>query len=47
MGRQVLRAFEGAGYDVTGTGYSRASSRIVKVDIRDGEEVGRLLDAVR
>ena len=48
LGRQVLKAFEVAGYDVIGTGFSRASPpKILKVDIRSTDEVGKLLDEVK
>ena len=48
LGRQVLKAFEKAGYKTTGTGYSRASPpKILKVDIQDADEVEKLLDEVK
>lgn len=48
LGRQVLKAFESAGYEVTGTGFSRASPpKVVKVDIQQSDEVERLVDAVK
>ena len=48
LGRQVLKAFEVAGYDVTGTGFRRASPpTIVRVDIQIADEVEKLLDKVK
>ena len=48
LGRQVLTAFDGAGYEATGTGYSRARPpKIPKVDIQNDEEVEKLLDRVK
>ncbi|RMD41705.1 hypothetical protein DV735_g3419, partial [Chaetothyriales sp. CBS 134920] len=43
LGREVVKAFEAAGYDVVGTGFKRASPpKILKVDIQDADEVQRL-----
>ena len=48
LGRQVVKAFERAGYDVVGTGFSRASPpKILKVDIQDAEQVKQLFDEVK
>ncbi|RMZ92441.1 hypothetical protein DV736_g339, partial [Chaetothyriales sp. CBS 134916] len=48
LGREVLKAFEAAGYDVVGTGFSRASPpKIVRVDIQDADEVSRLFNEVK
>lgn len=48
LGRQVLRAFEDAGYLVVGTGFSRASPpRIRKVDIQDASKVEQLFKEVK
>jgi S-adenosylmethionine synthetase len=47
LGRQVLKAFESAGFEVTGTGFSRASEKILKLDIQNEEEVEAVFDMVR
>ena len=48
LGRQVVKAFENAGWQVTGTGFTRASPpKILKVDIQDESEVAKLLDKVK
>ncbi|KAJ6261417.1 hypothetical protein Dda_4087 [Drechslerella dactyloides] len=56
LGRQVVRAFDEAGWEVTGTavdefiytGFSRAKPpQILKVNLSDGDEVGKLLDEVK
>ena len=48
LGRQVIKAFENAGWHVTGTGLSRASPpKVLKVDIQDETEVAKVLDEVR
>jgi S-adenosylmethionine synthetase len=48
LGRQILKAFENAGWSTTGTGFSRgAPPKIVKVDIQDENEVTKVLDEVR
>ncbi|RVD88001.1 uncharacterized protein DFL_002201 [Arthrobotrys flagrans] len=48
LGRQVVRAFDEAGWEVIGTGLSRANPpRILKVDITKGEEVEKVLDDVK
>jgi S-adenosylmethionine synthetase len=48
LGRQVVKAFERAGYDVVGTGLSRASPpKIRKVDIQNSDEVETLLAEVK
>jgi S-adenosylmethionine synthetase len=48
LGRQVVKAFESAGYDVVGTGFSRASPpKILKVDIQDADEVTKLFKEVK
>ena len=47
LGREVVKAFERAGWDVVGAGYSRASPpKVVKLDIQDEQEVQRMLDEV-
>jgi len=48
LGRQVFRAFEDAGWQVTGTGFSRASPpKILKVDIQDADAVDKLFEQVK
>ena len=47
LGRQVAKAFEDAGWDTTGTGFSRASSKIRKVDIQDADAVTTLFNDVK
>lgn len=48
LGRQVVKAFEKAGYNVVGTGFSRASPpRIRKVDIQDEDEIISLFAEVK
>ena len=48
LGRQVVKAFESAGWEVTGAGFSRASPpKIIKFDIQDADEVERVLENVK
>lgn len=47
LGRQVLKAFSDAGYRATGTGFSRASGPVRKLDIQDAEAVSKLFDEVK
>lgn len=48
LGRQVVKAFERAGWSVTGTGYSRADGvAILKVDLAKPTEVEAALDKVK
>lgn len=47
LGRAVLSAFEDAGFETTGTGFSRASDKILKLDIRDKQAVDRVFDEVK
>ncbi|KAJ8132265.1 hypothetical protein O1611_g1355 [Lasiodiplodia mahajangana] len=48
LGRQVLKAFERAGWSVKGTGHSRADGvAILKVDLAKPEEVEAALDQVK
>ena len=48
LGRQVVKTFETAGWEVTGTGFSRASPpKILKVDIQDEDEIVKVLDEVK
>ncbi|KIW68750.1 dTDP-4-dehydrorhamnose reductase [Phialophora macrospora] len=47
LGRQVLKAFSGSGWEATGTGFSRATGPLRKVDIQDAEAVAQLFDQVK
>lgn len=47
LGRAVLSAFQDAGYETTGTGFSRASEGILKLDIRDAQAVNKVFDEVK
>ena len=47
LGRQVLKDFSDAGWKATGTGFSRASGDILKVDIQDAAAVTKLFDEVK
>lgn len=48
LGRAVVNAFRGAGWEVTPTGFSRASQPgTVKLDMRNEEEVKQVLDEVQ
>ncbi|KAI0399309.1 NAD(P)-binding protein [Xylaria palmicola] len=48
LGRQVVSAFERAGWNVKGTGYSRADgSTVLKVDLAQPAEVEAALDQVK
>ena len=48
LGRQVVKAFSSAGYDVVGTGFSRASPpKILKVDIQNADEIQKLFAEVK
>lgn len=48
LGRQVLKAFEDAGWEAVGTGFTRSNPpRIRKVDIQNDGEVTQLLEEVR
>ncbi len=48
LGRQVVKAFERAGYEVVGTGFSRASPpKVIKVDIQDADAVAKLFGEVK
>lgn len=48
LGRQVLKAFESAGWSTTGTGFSRgAPPKIVKVDIQDDNQIAKVLDELK
>jgi S-adenosylmethionine synthetase len=47
LGRQVLKFFESAGYNAVGTGFSRATDKIRKVDIQSTDEVEKLFSEVK
>lgn len=48
LGRQVSRMFRLKGWNVKGTGYSRADGvDILKVDLQNAQEVAKLLDDVK
>ncbi|KIW13335.1 dTDP-4-dehydrorhamnose reductase [Exophiala spinifera] len=47
LGRQVLKAFEDADWHAVGTGFSRASGAIRKVDITDSGSVAALFNQVK
>lgn len=48
LGRAVVKAFKSAGWEVTGTGFSRASPPdSIKLDVLDEAEVARILDEVK
>lgn len=48
LGRQVVKAFENEGWEVFGTGFSRAKPPAIrKVDLQNKEEVVGLLDEVK
>ncbi|ETI24726.1 dTDP-4-dehydrorhamnose reductase [Cladophialophora carrionii CBS 160.54] len=47
LGRQVLKTLSDSGWEATGTGFSRASGPIRKVDIQDAEAVTQLFDQVK
>ncbi|EPS40265.1 hypothetical protein H072_5949 [Dactylellina haptotyla CBS 200.50] len=48
LGRQVVKAFDEAGWEVTGTGLSRANPpKVLKVDLTRAEEITKLLDDVK
>lgn len=48
LGRAVVKAFRSAGWDVTGTGFSRASPpETLKLNVLDEAEVAKVLDEVR
>ncbi|KAL8910313.1 MAG: hypothetical protein Q9171_004357, partial [Xanthocarpia ochracea] len=45
LGRQVIRAFDRAGWTVVGTGFSRAKPpSILKVDLEDQDAIEAALD---
>ena len=48
LGRQVVKEFERDSWNVKGTGYSRADGvSVLKVDLQQGSEVEKALDAVK
>lgn len=48
LGRQLIKAFEQAGWKTVGTGFHRAKPpSILKVDVTDQSAVDRALDEVR
>ena len=47
LGHQVLQVFERAGWHAVGTGFSRATSSILKVNLADQTAIGALLGDVR
>jgi len=48
LGREVVKAFDRAGWEVVGAGFSRASPpKVIKLDIQDEREVQRALDEVK
>ncbi|KIV92734.1 dTDP-4-dehydrorhamnose reductase [Exophiala mesophila] len=46
LGRAIHSAFTGAGYETTGTGFSRASGSILRLDIQDEAAVQKVFDEV-
>ncbi|MCJ1314326.1 hypothetical protein MMC25_008007 [Agyrium rufum] len=44
LGRQVVKAFEKAGYDVQGTGFSRAQAPLLKLDLTNDAATLKVLD---
>lgn len=48
LGRQVFRAFDDAGWETTGTGFSRANPpKIRKLDVQNEQDVQQLFDEVK
>lgn len=48
LGRQVLRAFDKAGWSAVGTGFSRAKPpSILKVDLEDQDAIDSALDETK
>ena len=48
LGREVVKAFESAGWDALVTGFSRASPpKITKLDIQDEREIEKVLDETK
>ena len=44
LGRQVLKAFDSAGWRSVGTGFNRARPPILRIDLADQTAVGHLLN---
>lgn len=44
LGREVLSQFSHAGWSVLGTGYSRATDQIIKLDLTDASAIAAALD---
>jgi S-adenosylmethionine synthetase len=48
LGRQVVKVFQREGWNVTGTGYTRAKPpSILKVDLGSEAEITKVLDEVK
>lgn len=47
LGRQVVKGFDAAGWDVKGTGFTRASSTILKLDLGSEADVEATLEQVK
>lgn len=48
LGRQVIRAFDNAGWTVVGTGFSRATPpSILKLDLEDQDAIENTLDEIK
>ena len=48
LGRQVVKAFQEAGWDVVGTGFSRAKPpSIIKFDVSDQAAISSTLDEIK
>ena len=47
LGRQVVAAFQEAGWNTVGTGFSRSDTTIRKLDLADSSAISDLLDEVR
>lgn len=47
LGRQVLRAFDHAGWRAVGSGFTRAKPPILKVDLQDQDAIDATLDETK
>lgn len=47
LGRQVQKAFQDAGWDAIGTGFSRSGPSIRKLDLADASAVSAFLDEIK
>ena len=47
LGRQVVAAFQEAGWNTVGTGFRRSNAIIRKLDLADSSAVSALLDEVQ